>query len=170
MHSSIAVKVEAPAALVFDLARDVERWPALLPHYLRVTARARHPDGSMTAEMVAVRALVPVVGLGLPVAWRSRVWAEEDPLRLRFVHVGGATNGMDVTWRFVPEDAGCGVSIDHDFRPRIPGWGWSIDRLFVRPIARRTLAAFKSIAEAVAGSMPEGGRSEQPDQPKMTST
>ena len=170
MHSTIAVNVEAPAALVFELARDVERWPALLPHYLRVSPRARNPDSSITAEMVALRALVPLVGLGLPVAWRARVWAEEDPLRLRFVHVGGATNGMDVTWRFVSQDAGCQVSIDHDFHPRVPMWAWSIDRLFVRPIARRTLTTFKAIAEAVAGSMREGRRSEHPDQPKMTST
>jgi ribosome-associated toxin RatA of RatAB toxin-antitoxin module len=170
MHSTITVDVEAPAALVFELARAVERWPALLPHYLRVTARARHPDGSVTAEMVAVRALVPVVGLGLPVAWRARVWAGNAPQRLRFEHHGGATDGMAVTWTFVPLASGCRVSIEHDFRPRIPAWGWSIDRLFVRPIARRTLDTFKSIAEAVAASLPEGARSERPDPPKMRST
>jgi ribosome-associated toxin RatA of RatAB toxin-antitoxin module len=170
MHSTIAADVKAPAALVFELARDVERWPALLPHYLRVAPRVRHPDGSLTAEMVALRSIMPVVGLGIPVAWRSRTWAEEDPPRLRFVHVGGATNGMDVTWRFVPLDTGCRVSIEHDFRPRIPVWAWSIDRLFVRPIARRTLASFKSIAEAVADAVPDGGRSERPDRPNTTST
>jgi hypothetical protein len=100
--------------------------------------------------MVARRPLVPVLGVGLPVAWRSRTWNEPDALRLRFVHLGGATNGMDVTWRIEPTDGGSRVSIDHLFAPRLPGWAWFVDRAFTRPIASRTLATFKAIAEALA--------------------
>jgi ribosome-associated toxin RatA of RatAB toxin-antitoxin module len=150
MKSTIAIDVEAPPSLVFRLARDIERWPRLLPHYVRVRALERDDDGRLTAEMVARRQLVPVLGLGLPVAWRSRTWSEPDTLRLRFVHLGGATNGMDVTWRIEASGAGCQVSIDHDFRPRVPGWAAFVDRAFTRPIASRTLASFKAIAEALA--------------------
>jgi hypothetical protein len=57
---------------------------------------------------------------------------------------------MDVTWRIEATPAGCRVSIDHDFEPRIPGWAALVHRLFVEPIASRTLATFKVIAEAVA--------------------
>ena len=149
MKSTIAIDVAAPAELVFRLARDIERWPRLLPHYVEVRALDRRSDGSVVAKMVARRQLVPVLGLGLPVAWRSRTWNEPDTLRLRFVHQGGATAGMDVTWRIEPTPSGCRISIDHDFRPRIPGWAAFIDRVFTRPIAGRTLATFKSIAEAV---------------------
>ncbi len=150
MRSTISVDVAAPANLVFGLARDVERWPRLLPHYVRVRPVERDGDGRLTAEMVARRPLVPVLGLGLPVAWRSRTWSEPDTLRLRFVHLGGATNGMDVTWRIEPTALGCRVSIDHDFRPRVAGWAAFVDRAFTRPIASRTLATFKAIAEALA--------------------
>jgi len=149
------IDIRAPAGLVFDLARDVARWPALLPHYLRVQVRDREPGGAVLAEMVAVRSLVPILGLGLPVAWRSRSWSERDGgLRLRFVHQGGATDGMDVPWRIEPTAAGCRVSIEHVFGPRAEAWGVLIDRFFVRPIASRTLATFKAIAEAVAASEP----------------
>ena len=144
------MEVAAPAQLVFRLARDVERWPRLLPHYVLVRAVERGSDGTLVAEMVARRPLVPVLGLGLPVAWRSRTWSEPAGLRLRFVHVGGATNGMDVTWRIEPTDTGSRVSIDHQFGPRVPGWAWFVDRAFTRPIATRTLATFKAIAEALA--------------------
>ncbi len=151
MRSTIAIDVAAPAALVFRLARDVERWPRLLPHYVRVRAVERRPDGSIVAEMVARRPLVAVLGLSLPVAWRSRTWSEPETLRLRFVHLGGASRGMDVTWRIEPADGGgCRVAIDHDFRPRLPGWATFIDRAFTRPIASRTLATFKALAEAIA--------------------
>lgn len=152
MRTSIGVDVAAPADLVFRLARDVERWPRLLPHYVRVDAdpRGRSADGTLVARMVARRPLVPLLGLGLPVAWRSRTWSEASPPLLRFVHLGGATAGMDVTWRFEPTPFGCHVSIEHDFRPRLPYWAAFIDRFFTRPIASRTLATFKAIAEALA--------------------
>src|SRR5262245_28523451 len=99
MRSSIGIDVDAPPELVFRLARDVERWPRLLPHYVAVRPLEWGDDGSLLAEMVARRPLVPLLGLSLPVAWRSRTWSEAASLRLRFIHQGGATNGMDVTWR-----------------------------------------------------------------------
>ena len=154
MRSTIGIDVAAPAELVFRLARDVERWPDLLPHYV-AARRAGTPDGDgrLLVGFVARRPLVPVLGLGLPVAWRSLTWSDADGRRLRFLHRGGATGGMDVTWRI--EDGpggGCRVDIEHDFRPRIPGWATFIDRLFTRPIAGRTLATFRTLAEAVVAA------------------
>jgi len=150
MRSTVGIEAAAPADLVFTLARDVERWPRLLPHYVRVRPIERRPDGSLVAEMVARRPLVGLLGLGLPVAWRSRTWSEPGPRLLRFRHLGGATAGMDVTWRIEPTAGGCRVTIEHDFRPRLPGWAWFVDRAFTRPIATRTLATFAAIAEALS--------------------
>jgi ribosome-associated toxin RatA of RatAB toxin-antitoxin module len=154
VRSSIGIDVAAPPELVFQLARDVERWPRLLPHYVAAD-RVAPPDaeGRLVVRFVARRPLVPILGLGIPVAWRSLTWSEPDRRRLRFVHRGGATNGMDVTWRIEPvgpDGCGCRVEIEHEFRPRVPGWAWLIDRVFTRPIAGRTLATFRVLAEALA--------------------
>ena len=151
MHSEIGIEVDAPPALVFALAHDVERWAVLLPHYARSQAVERLPDGRLVADFVARRPFVPVLGLGLPVTWRSRTWNEPARHRLRFVHVAGATRGMDVTWRIEPLDDGsrCRVTIEHTFAPRVPGFARFVDRWFTRPIAGRTLATFKALAEAV---------------------
>jgi ribosome-associated toxin RatA of RatAB toxin-antitoxin module len=157
MHSEIAIRIAAPPELVFALARDVERWADLLPHYVRSAAVERRSDGSVVADFIARRPLIRILGLGLPVTWRSRTWSEPATRRLRFVHVAGATKGMDVTWRIEPAGAGdhaggldgCSVTIEHDFAPRLPGLAPLVDRFFTRPIAGRTLATFKSIAEAV---------------------
>ena len=158
----------APPALVFALARDVERWDRLLPHYARSRVVERRVDGSCVVAFVARRPLPGflggVLGLGLPVAWRARTWADPATLRLRFVHVAGATKGMDVTWRIEPAADGSNVSIDHDFRPRVAPFALFVDRFFTRPIAGRTLATFKAIAEALAtdASGPTG-QSDTPD-------
>jgi ribosome-associated toxin RatA of RatAB toxin-antitoxin module len=147
--TSIGIDVDAPPELVFRLARDPLRWPALLPHYVSAREIARD-GGRPTCEFVARRPIVPVLGFGLPVAWVSRTWAEPDQLRLRFQHVAGATRGMDVTWRIEPRAAGSRVTIEHRFEPRIAAWAVVVDRFFTRPIAGRTLRTFKALAEALA--------------------
>ena len=151
MKSAISIDIAAPPEVVFALARDVERWPRLLPHYEDVRILESRTDGSVVARMIARRPVVGLLGLGLPVAWRSRTWSEPKTCRIRFVHQGGATNGMDVTWRIDAARDGCRVTIEHDFRPRFAPWALFIDRFFTRPIAARTLATFRAIAEALAG-------------------
>ena len=150
MRSTIAIDVAAPAELVFRIASDVTRWPDLLPHYVSVRplGTARH-EGELLARMVARRPLFGLLGLGIPVTWQARTWNEPGSLRLRFVHVAGATKGMDVTWRIEPTDGGCRVSIVHDFRPGWPFFAVVVDRWFTRPIAQRTLSTFKVLAEAL---------------------
>jgi ribosome-associated toxin RatA of RatAB toxin-antitoxin module len=139
---------------VFRLARDVDRWERLLPHYIRSRALRRSVDGVQVTSFAARRPVLGASGIGLPVAWRARTWSEPDARRLRFVHVAGATKGMDVTWRIEPHGVGARVSIDHDFRPRLPGFARFIDRAFTRPIAGRTLATFKALAESLAHDEP----------------
>lgn len=163
MRSSIGIDVAAAPDVVFVLARDVTTWERLLPHYVRSRIDRREPDGRLVCSFVAVRAWLPLVGLGIPVAWRSRTWSNEDARTLRFVHLAGATKGMDVTWRIEACGPGCRVTIVHDFERALPLLGAErfprlVDRLFTRPIAGRTLATFKAIAEAVA----DGARSGLP--------
>jgi ribosome-associated toxin RatA of RatAB toxin-antitoxin module len=149
LHSEIAIRIAAAPDLVFALARDVERWADLLPHYSRSVAVERRTDGSLVADFVARRPLIGVLGLGLPVTWRSLTWSEPTSRRLRFQHVAGATKGMDVTWRIESDGDGTHVVIEHEFAPRLPGFAAFVDRFFTRPIAGRTLATFKALAEAV---------------------
>lgn len=169
MRSTVGRDIAAPAEVVFRLARDVERWERLLPHYVRSRAAERRTDGSLVVDFVARRPLVAVLGLGLPVAWRAKTWSEPDRLRLRFLHIAGATKGMDVTWRIKPTATGCRVSIDHDFRPRVPGFAAAVDRWFTRPIAGRTLASFQALAEALADEQPGPAGSGAPP-PTFSST
>lgn len=151
MHSVISIRIEAPPKRVFALAGDISRWPELLPHYRRVTVHGQRA-GRVVAQMVAVRAFGP---LPFPVTWRTEQWADaSDPadLRLRFLHVRGVTKSMDVTWHIRARDGGSDVTIEHEFQRGIPLIGKRllpafVDRFFTRPIAGRTLATFKRLAE-----------------------
>ena len=64
--------------------------------------------------------------------------------------MAGATKGMDVTWTIEPAGDGTRVEIEHDFRPRVPGFAAFVDRAFTRPIAGRTLATMRALAEALS--------------------
>jgi ribosome-associated toxin RatA of RatAB toxin-antitoxin module len=151
VRTAIGVTIGAPPEVVFALAHDVARWRDLLPHYRSARVERTEAGGSRVVRFVAVRPGL----LRVPVLWRSRTWAEPEARRLRFIHLGGATRTMDVTWRIEPVEGGCRVTIEHVFRaPR--AWAWFIDRAFTQPIARQTLASFKAIAEAVAAPSAAG--------------
>lgn len=151
MKTQLSLDVRAEPQRLFDLARDVGRWPELLPHYRSVTL-AGEAGGRRTWRMVAVRHFGP---LPVPVAWRAENWSDgsdETDLRLHFRHVRGVTRGMQVTWHIRPAATGARVTIEHDFTRRLPFLGPDglprvVDRFFVRPIATRTLARFRTLAE-----------------------
>lgn len=157
MRSTIGIDIDAPPGVVFALAADVTHWERLLPHYGRSRAERRHADASVTCRFVARRPLLAVLGLGFPVAWRSRVSADAARRQLRFRHIGGATAGMAVTWHIEPRSGGgTHVEIEHDFE-RGPGdlLPWLVERVFTRPIAGRTLETFKVLAEALQAAAQE---------------
>ncbi len=150
--------VRAPVARIFDLARDVEQWPALLPHYRFVRFRERSAHGGVV-EMSANR---PFVGgiVNWPTWWLSWMAVESpdtngaDRPVVRFRHVGGITTGMDVAWTFAPtSDGATHVQIVHVWDgprwPLIGGFAATqvIGPVFIHGIASRTLAGLAAVAE-----------------------
>jgi aromatase len=153
MLTAISIDIAASPQHVFDLAHVIADWPRLLPHYREVTIESR--DGErVVAKMSAVRP----GALQIPVSWRAEAWSsasDPDDLQMQFRHVGGATRGMDVVWHIRSSPSGARVTIEHEFSRPLPLLGADafprlVDLLFVRPIAGRTLATFKALAEREA--------------------
>ncbi len=149
--------MRAPAALCFQIAADVERWPELLPHYRWVRLRERGPAGQRRVEMAAWREFRPATnGPALarwPTWWVSDMRLDPDEPAVYYRHVAGVTRGMDVKWEFFPGPDGTLVRIVHEWQG--PPWPL-IGRLaadavigpgFVSAIARRTLAGVAAEAE-----------------------
>jgi SAM-dependent methyltransferase len=151
--------VRAPLAEIFALARHVERWPAVLPHYRYVRFRARTRDAGGLVDMSANRPFGP---LPWPTRWTSLMSVHHpgngsEP-SIRFRHVGGVTTGMDVAWTFQPAGPDTLVRIVHVWNgPRWPMIGAIAARaiigpIFVHGIASRTLAGLAAAAERIGAA------------------
>lgn len=152
----------ASADTCFHFAADVERWPAILPHYRRVRFHEKRGFGSGRVEMAAWRRFVGP--LRYPTWWVSEMDADADTPIIRYRHVDGITRDMDVRWEFLPADRGTRVRIVHEWDgPRWPLIGrfaaeHVIGPHFVSVIAQRTLAGVAAAAERAAARAADGQR------------
>lgn len=142
--------VRAPVRAIFDVARDVQHWPAHLAHYRYVRFREHAADGGGVVEMAAWRPFGP---LRWPTWWLSEMEVDHARPAVRFRHIGGITSGMDVEWSFQKVTDGTLVRIVHAWDgPRWPLIGLFAARavigpVFVHGIASRTLAGLAAVAE-----------------------
>lgn len=145
MKSRLRITVKAPAARVFAFARDVERWPELLPHYRYVRPQPGAP-GERRFAMGARRGPIPV-------RWEAIQRPLPERGEIEFRHTAGVTRGMRAAWRIEPRGDEVEVSIEHHLDLAWPLIGrFAAERiigpLFVEPIAGRTLRHMKRITEA----------------------
>jgi ribosome-associated toxin RatA of RatAB toxin-antitoxin module len=148
MHAHRSIDIAAPAQTIYELAQDIGRWPALLPHYRFVRILKDGPH-ERTAIMAARRGWIPV-------RWETVERLDPTAPRIEFTHLSGWTAGMQVAWTFEPVEGGTRVTIEHhlDFR-RIPLIGPWVGRriigdFFIQSIAGKTLARMKELAEATS--------------------
>ncbi len=139
------IQIAAPAARIFDLAADVERWPERLAHY-RYVRRLPAPNGERRFAMGARRGWIPV-------RWEAIQRPLPEQNVIEFTHTGGVTRGMQVAWRLVPHDEVTEVSIEHRLELGWPFIGrFAAERViaphFVDAIAGRTLRRMRQLAEA----------------------
>jgi hypothetical protein len=140
-----------PVGVIFQIAAEVEKWPAHLMHYRFVRFRERASDGGGIVEMSANR---PFGALDWPTWWVSQMAVDHVRPAIRFRHIEGITSGMDVEWSFEPlSSRTTHVRIVHVWDgPRWPIVGAFaasrvIGPIFVHGIASRTLAGLGAAAE-----------------------
>lgn len=141
--------IHASPDVVYELASDITRWPELLRHY-RYVKILRQPDETASyrrrVKMGARRGIVPV-------SWTSSQVLRPSDHRINYYHIKGVTKGMDVEWRIERRGDGTRVTIIHALTSPYSWVQFSVveyllGRLFVVPIAERTLQRIKELAEA----------------------
>ncbi|HEX6942001.1 MAG TPA: SRPBCC family protein [Gemmatimonadaceae bacterium] len=156
--------VHAPVPVMFELVRNVERWPELLAHYRFVRFREKSADGGGIVEMSANR---PFGVANWPTWWLSEMEVDDAKPAVRFRHIGGVTKEMDVEWSLTPTASGTDVRLVHVWDgPRWPLIGVFaatavIGPVFIHGIASRTLEGLARAAERfgrpeIRGQSPEG--------------
>jgi ribosome-associated toxin RatA of RatAB toxin-antitoxin module len=143
MHTGQSIFIRAPRERIFDMVRDLESWPRLLPHYRSVRFIASNGVHRIV-EMSATRS-------GIPISWTSAFWTNDESLELHFEHLRRWTKGMKVIWTLTPTRDGTRVEIVHDLAFRLPALAWLaepvIAHFFIAHVAGRTLATFKAHLE-----------------------
>lgn len=149
MHTETGIFIEADPMTVYRYGAATERWPEILPHYRWVNVLDQ-VENSKLVEMAANRNFYVA---NWPVRWWAAQTNYPDEPRIKFVHVGGTTKGMEVEWLFTPRDNGVQVTIVHDLDLKWPIIGnfaatRVIGPMFIDAIAGKTLARVKELAEA----------------------
>lgn len=138
--------MQAPKAMIFETAANLELWPAMLPHYRYIRFLERAADRNIVI-MAAKRS-------GIPISWMSEQIIDRDRLEIRFNHLRAWTKGMHVVWTFSDTPTGVQVEISHDLRFRIRALAPIIDLIigdfFIHNIANKTLRCMKAYVEARA--------------------
>jgi ribosome-associated toxin RatA of RatAB toxin-antitoxin module len=142
--------VAAPIERVFPAASEVERWPALLPHYRWVKMLERTSPLEGIVEMAAYR---PFGVFDYPTWWVSKMTIVPERHEVLYTHIRGVTTGMDVVWRLTADGPRTKIDLIHEWNGpnwpfiRRPAAEWVIGPIFVHGIATRTLAGIKRYAE-----------------------
>ncbi len=131
--------------VIFQLAADIQDWPAILPHYRYMHVKESTATHKL-ADFGASRD-------GFPVSWSATQDLFPEENRIEFFHVGGATKGMQVEWRLEKRKHSVLATIEHRLEYPIPVLGkliskYIVGRLFVENIASKTLHCFKKRIEA----------------------
>ncbi|RMF84533.1 MAG: hypothetical protein D6736_19080 [Nitrospinota bacterium] len=147
MHCENVIEMAGSLERIYELAANIQDWPALLPHY-RYVRVLEQSERHKVAAMGARRGWFPV-------SWRARQDLLPEQHRIRFRHLGGVSRGMEVEWRLVPASHRVRVTITHDLNYPIPLLGplfahYIVGELFVKPIANMTLRRIKEIVEGEA--------------------
>jgi coenzyme Q-binding protein COQ10 len=102
-----------PAALMYAVVSDVEKYPEFLPWVVALRVLSRRAGG-LTAEMA--------VGYGgLRERYTSDVTLDPGQHRIDVVQTKGPFKTLENHWRFTPKDQGCEVefSIAFEFKSRL---------------------------------------------------
>ena len=175
MFTSNTVEIKGQAARIlpriYQLAADIQDWPAWLPHYqyMRILEQS---DAHKVADFGAVRrfGLFEVfandsdtglaaqryrIGFAFPCRWRARQELFPNDMRITYKHIRGITRGMWVEWRLEERGDHVHVTIDHELNYAVPLLGpffakYIVGKLFVHAVAGKTLQCLKEKVEAEA--------------------
>jgi len=139
-----SVDIARPLPEVYQLARQVERYPEFLPGYIESSVQEIQKDRLLLARKAVMRGKIR--------AWKSWVRFTDNEC-IDFEHAAGLLKGMKVHWQFSASGPGrTRLEIIHRMQVR---WLLGLGRLFekwvaapqVSEMAEAVVRAFKNACE-----------------------
>jgi coenzyme Q-binding protein COQ10 len=103
------IAIAAPARVVYELAKDQERFPQFMPDVETVTVLERHPDFILTRWKTLVEEA--------PIEWTEEDRFDDERLRIDYKLVEGDLDKFEGAWTFEERDGLTHVllGVDYDF-------------------------------------------------------
>jgi ribosome-associated toxin RatA of RatAB toxin-antitoxin module len=143
-YVTTSIVVDAPAALVYQLAKDQERFPEYMPDVESVTVVERSAAGVLTRWKSLIE--------DAPIEWLEEDRFDDAALRIDYKLLEGDLDTFEGTWTFESRAGGTLVSLDVTYDFGVPTLaeliGPTLERK-VRENAEMMLVALKAEAESL---------------------
>jgi ribosome-associated toxin RatA of RatAB toxin-antitoxin module len=140
-----SIAVAAPAALVYELAKDQERFPQFMPDVESVTVVERHADRVLTRWKTLIE--------DAPIEWLEEDRFDDAALRIDYRLIEGDLDTFEGAWTFEDGASGTQVMLTVAYDFGVPTLAELIGPTLekkVRENAEMMLTALKSEAESQA--------------------
>ena len=138
------IVVNAPIEQVYELARDIERFPEFMHDVVEVEILERTPDRQVSRWVGLIEQL------NRTLKWTEEDFWNEDERACRFTMLEGDFTAYSGTWDFRADEAGTLVTLVVEYEYDVPLIGPLIKRLLHRLVQQNCdsmLAAIKAEAE-----------------------
>ena len=136
------IVIDAPAQLVYELAKDQERFPQFMPDVETVTILERRSDGAISRWKTLVEEA--------PIEWTEEDRFDDAALRIDYALLEGDLDKFEGAWTFEHRDGRTHVVLGVDFDFGVPTLAELIGPTLekkVRENSEMMLAALKRQAE-----------------------
>jgi coenzyme Q-binding protein COQ10 len=140
-----SIDVAAPAAAVYELAKEQERFPEFMPDVETVVVLERHPDRVVTRWKTLVE--------DAPIEWTENDRFDDAALRIDYALIEGDLDTFEGAWTFEQRGGVTHVVLTVEYDFGVPTLAELIGPTLqkkVRENSEMMLAALKSEAEAQA--------------------
>jgi coenzyme Q-binding protein COQ10 len=140
-----SIDVAAPAATIYELAKDQERFPEFMPDVETVVVLERHPDRVVTRWKTLVEEA--------PIEWTEEDRFDDDALRIDYALIEGDLDTFEGSWTFVQDGTTTRVVLGVEYDFGVPTLAELIGPTLekkVRENSEMMLAALKAEAESRA--------------------
>jgi|SRR5579884_903065 len=140
-----SIAIAAPARVVYELAKEQERFPDFMPDVEAVTVLERHPDRILTRWKTLVEEA--------PIEWTEEDRFDDGALRIDYKLLEGDLDKFEGSWTFSENGTHTHVVLGVDYDFGVPTLAELIGPTLQRKVKENSemmLAALKKQAENIA--------------------